>query len=214
MDSDLIVLNLTKLGESSVVLHTISREYGRKSFVIKVSRKTPMSQFLPLNILEADVTESTRTTLWRAGRVTVKHPLTGIRSNIYKNTMTLFMSEVLYRTVKDGAREDGLFEWLERSILTLDAMERDFSNYPLRFLTELAVAMGFSPSAEALAPFAGRYYSLLSEFIEAPFTESMIIPMNGEVRNALSEILLKYLAHHSESSLNVQSLKVLRELYV
>ena len=214
MDSDLIVLNLTKLGESSVVLHTISREYGRKSFVIKVSRKTPMSQFLPLNILEADVTESTRTTLWRAGRVTVKHPLTGIRSNIYKNTMTLFMSEVLYRAVKDGAREDGLFEWLERSILTLDAMERDFSNYPLRFLTELAVAMGFSPSAEALAPFAGRYHSLLSEFIEAPFTESMIIPMNGEVRNALSEILLKYLAHHSESSLNVQSLKVLRELYV
>ncbi|MBR4479040.1 MAG: recombination protein O N-terminal domain-containing protein, partial [Bacteroidales bacterium] len=75
MDSDLIVLNLTKLGESSVVLHTISREYGRKSFVIKVSRKTPMSQFLPLNILEADVTESTRTTLWRAGRVTVKYPL-------------------------------------------------------------------------------------------------------------------------------------------
>ena len=167
-----------------------------------------------MNILEADVTESTRTTLWRAGRVTVKYPLTGIRSNIYKNTMTLFMSEVLYRAVKDGAREDGLFEWLERSILTLDAMERDFSNYPLRFLTELAVAMGFSPSAEALAPFAGRYYSLLSEFIEAPFTESMIIPMNGEVRNALSEILLKYLAHHSESSLNVQSLKVLRELYV
>ena len=214
MDSDLIVLNLTKLGERSVVLHTISREYGRKSFVIKVSRKTPMSQFLPLNILEADVTESTRTSLWRAGRVTVKYPLTGIRSNIYKNTMTLFMSEVLYRAVKDGAREDGLFEWLERSILTLDAMERDFSNYPLRFLTELAVAMGFSPSAEALAPFAGRYYSLLSEFIEAPFTESMIIPMNGEVRNALSEILLKYLAHHSESSLNVQSLKVLRELYV
>lgn len=213
MDSDLIVLNLTKLGESSVVLHTISREYGRKSFVVKVSRKTPMSQFLPLNILEADVTESTRTTLWRAGRVTVKHPLTGIRSNIYKNTMTLFMSEVLYRAIKDGAREDGLFEWLERSILTLDAMERDYSNFPLRFLTELAVAMGFSPSAEALAPFAGRYHSLLAEFIGAPFTESMLIPMNGEVRNALSEILLKYLAHHSESSLNVQSLKVLRELY-
>ena len=94
MDSDLIVLNLTKLGESSVVLHTLSRDYGRKSFVVKVSRKTPMSQFLPLNILEADVTESTRTTLWRAGRVTVKQPLNGIRSNIYKNTMTLFMSEV------------------------------------------------------------------------------------------------------------------------
>ena len=213
MDADLIVLNLTKLGESSIVLHTLSRDYGRKSFVVKVSRKTPMAQFLPLSILEADVTESTRTTLWRAGRVTVKHPLAGLRSNIYKNTMTLFMSEVLYRAIKEGAREEGLYEWLERSILTLDAMESDFSNYSLRFLTELAVAMGFSPSAESLAPFAGKYYALLSQFVQAPFADSMLIPMNGEVRNALSEILLKYLAHHSESSLNVQSLKVLRELY-
>ena len=213
MDADLIVLNLTKLGESSIVLHTLSRDYGRKSFVVKVSRKTPMAQFLPLNILEADITESTRSTLWRAGRVTVRHPLSGIRSNLYKNTMTLFMSEVLYRAVREGAREEGLYEWLERCILTLDAMENDFSNFPLRFLTELAVAMGFSPSADALAPFAGRYHSLLSEFVRAPFAESMLIPMNGEMRNALSEILLKYLAHHSESSLNVQSLKVLRELY-
>ncbi len=213
MDADLIVLNLTKLGESSVVLHALSREYGRRSFVVKVSRKTSMSLFLPLNILEADVTESPKSTLWRAGSVTARYPLNGIRSNIHKNTMTLFMSEVLYRAVKDGSREEGLYEWCERSILTLDAMERDFSNYHLRFLMELSVAMGFSPSAESLAPFAGKYYPMLSEFVQASFAEAMLMPMNGEVRNALSEILLKYLAHHSESSLNVQSLKVLRELY-
>ena len=213
MDTDLIVLNLTKLGETSVVLHTLSRDYGRKSFVVKVSRKTPMSRFLPLNILEADVTESTRSTLWRAGSVTVKYPLAGIRSNLYKNTMTLFMSEVLYRAVREDACEEGLFEWCERSILTLDALESDFSNYPVRFLTELAVAMGFSPTPEALEPFAGRYQALLSQFVQSSFAESMLIPMNGEVRNELSEILLKYLAHHTESSLNVQSLKVLRELY-
>ncbi|MBR3012208.1 MAG: DNA repair protein RecO C-terminal domain-containing protein [Bacteroidales bacterium] len=213
MDTDLIVLNLTKLGESSVVLHALSREYGRRSFVVKVSRKTSMSLFLPLNLLEADVSESPRSTLWRAGAVTARHPLNGIRSDMHKNTMTLFMSEVLYRAVKDGAYEAGLFEWLERSILTLDSLERDFSNYHLRFLLELASAMGFSPTAEALAPFSGKYYQLLSDFVRAPFAESMIMPMNGEVRNALAEILLKYIAHHSESSLNIQSLKVLRELY-
>jgi DNA repair protein RecO (recombination protein O) len=213
MDTELIVLNTTKLGESSLVLHALSREHGRRSFVVKVSRRTPMSLFLPLNILEADVTESPKSTLWRAGAVTARYPLGGIRSNIHKNTMTLFMSEVLYRAVKDGAREEGLYEWCERSILTLDAMERDYSNYHLRFLLEFASALGFSPSAESLAPFAGQYYRLLSDFVRAPFAESMLMPMNGEVRNALSEILLKYIAHHSESSLNVQSLKVLRELY-
>ena len=92
-------------------------------------------------------------------------------------------------------------------------MQSDFSNFHNRFLMELAVALGFSPTADSLAPFAGQYYTVLTEFVQAPFAESMLMPMNGEMRNALSEILLKYIAHHSESALNVQSLKVLRELY-
>lgn len=213
MNVELIVLNVTKLGETSIVLHTISREYGRKGFVVKVSKKTSMSLFLPLNILEADVTESNKPGLWRAGAVIAKFPLSGIRSNIYKNTMTLFMSEVLYRTIKEGVNEDGLFDWCVKSILTLDALESDFSNFHIRFLLELAVALGFSPSAEDLAPFAGRYFPILKEFVSASFTESMLLPLNGETRNAIAEILLKYLSYHSESAINVQSLKVLRELY-
>lgn len=127
--------------------------------------------------------------------------------------MTLFMSEVLYRTVKEGANEDGLFDWCSKSILTLDAIQSDFSNFHIRFLLELAIALGFSPSPEDLAPFSGSYHALISDFIAAPFAESMLIPMNGEMRNAIAEILLRYIAHHSDSSLNVQSLKVLRELY-
>lgn len=213
MNASLIVLNITKIGETSIVLHTISKEYGRKSFVVKVSKKTSMSLFLPLNILEADIQESTRSTLWRAGSISARYPLAGIRSNIYKNTMTLFMSEVLYRTVREGANEDGLFDWCSGSILTLDALESDFTNFHIRFLLELAVALGFSPSAEDLAPFAGRYYPVLKEFVSASFAETMLIPLNGETRNALAEILLKYLSHHTESAINVQSLKVLRELY-
>ena len=34
-------------------------------------------------------------------------------------------------------------------------MESDFSNYPIRFLLELAAALGFSPTFESVAPFVG-----------------------------------------------------------
>ena len=211
--TSLIVLNLTKIGETTVVLHTLSREYGRRSFVVKVSRKTPMSHLLPLNVLDAEVIESPRTTLWRAASLSVRYPLTGIRSNIHKNTMTLFMSEVLYRSIKEGAMEEGLFDWCERSILTLDALEGDFANFHIRFLLEEAVALGFSPTAEALAPFAGEHYATLAQFVGASFPEAMLIPLTGEKRNALAQILLKYLSFHTESALNIQSLQVLRSLY-
>lgn len=211
--TEFIILSLTKLGDSSVVLHTLSRDYGRKGFITKVTKKTPMSMFLPLNILEAEVVENPKTSLWKIQNISVRHPLMGIRSNIYKNTMTLFMSEVLFRTVREGANEGGLFDWCSRAILTLDAIQSDFSNFHIRFLLELAVALGFSPSAADLEPFAGGSLALLEQFISLPFTESMLIPMSGEMRNAAAEVLLRYIAHHTESALNVQSLKVLRELY-
>jgi DNA repair protein RecO (recombination protein O) len=130
-----------------------------------------------------------------------------------KNTITLFMSEVLYRTIRDGADPDGLFDWCERSILTLDALESDFSNYPIRFLLELAVTLGFQPTAEDMAPYAECHLSELRTFLQAPFGESMLLPLSGNARNEIAQSILRYLEHHTESAIQIRSLAVLRELF-
>lgn len=211
--TELIILNHTKFGENSIVIHTLSQAYGRRSFLVRVGRKSAMSLFLPLNILEADVTENPKATLWTAAGLSVRHPLNGIRSNLYKNTMTLFMSEVLYRVVKDGAFEEGLYEWCSRSILTLDALDNDFSNFHLLFLLELAVALGFSPTLQDIAPFAGEHLKDIRDLMQADFSQALLLPLNGETRNAICEDILRYLEFHTESRIDVRSLAVLRELY-
>ena len=61
--AELIVISSTKFGENSIVLHTLSREYGRRGFLVRVSPKTAMALFLPLNILEAEVTENPKSEL-------------------------------------------------------------------------------------------------------------------------------------------------------
>ena len=214
-NTELIVLHTTKFGENSLVVHTLSREYGRRSFLVKgAGKKSTMSLFLPLNILEADIIETNKSTLFTARNLIARHPLLGIRSNMFKNSMTMFMSEVLYRVVKDGASEQGLFEWCERNILMLDAIQTDFSNFHIRFLLELAVALGFSPEAQDLMPFVGDHYPVVEKFMSLPFAESMLIPLNGQVRNEIAEEILRYIEYHTESSVNVNSLKVLRELFV
>ena len=58
----------------------------------------------------------------------------GIRENLFKNSMTMFMAEVLYRAIKDGANEEGLYEWCEKNILLLDSIQSDFSNFHIHFL--------------------------------------------------------------------------------
>ena len=212
--TELIVLHTTKFGENSIVVHTLSRDYGRRSFLVRGAGKKVMSLLLPLNILEAEITESTKSTLFTARNLTSRHPLLGIRNNIYKNTMTMFLSEVIYRTIKEGAQEHDLFEWCRGQILLLSAMESDFSNFHIRFLLEFSVALGFSPETSDLMPFVEENYTTVSEFMTSSFAESMLIPLSGPVRNKICEDVLRYIEYHSESTLTINSLKVLRELFV
>ncbi|MBR0052973.1 MAG: recombination protein O N-terminal domain-containing protein [Bacteroidales bacterium] len=208
-----IVLGYTKFGENSVVVHTLSEEYGRRGFLVRVGKKAGMALLLPMNILEMDIVPNPKSTLWSARNLTARDPLNGIRNNLYKNTMSLFLSEVLLRTVKDGQMEDGLFPWCLRSILTLDGLETDFSNFHIRFLLEFADALGFRPTFEDIAPFAEKHLKQLKPFLGTGFSESMLIPLRGEERNALCEDILRYLEYHTESAIRVQSLAVLREVF-
>ncbi|MBR4524680.1 MAG: DNA repair protein RecO C-terminal domain-containing protein [Bacteroidales bacterium] len=211
--SRLIILNTTKVGERSLVLHALSPDWGRRSFIASVPKGGGMALFQPLSVLDAEVKENPRSELWRVHALSASHPLTGIRTSAAKNAMTLFMSEVLYRTIRDGAREEGLFEWCERSILTLDALEGDYANYHLRFLLEFAAALGFSPSLDDLMPFAGEHLRELKALLQSDFGACMLIPLSGETRSEIAEILLRYLGHHTETRIEARSIRVLRELF-
>lgn len=207
----LIILHTTKFSETSIVVHTLSREYGRRSFLV---RKPRMSMFLPLNIVEAEIVESSKSKLYLARNFSSEFPLNGIRNNIYKNSITLFLSEMLFKTLKDGAREDKFFEWCESRILLLDALESDFSNFHLRFLLEMAVQLGFAPERRDLMPFVGEHCELVTQLLESQFPESMMVPMSGAVRNEIADLLVRYIEYHSESAININSLRVLRELFI
>lgn len=210
---ELIVLGTTKVGENALVVHTLSREWGRRGFLVRSARKTGTALFLPLNILEADVVENNKSELWSLKGIVLKDALPGIREDLRKNTMTLFLSEVLFRTIRDGVNEDGLYDWCVGSILTLNALEADFANFPVRFLLELAGALGFRPNFDDIAPFAGEHLPQMKTLVSAGFTDCMLLPLSGATRNALCEELLQYLSYHTDSRIQVKSLAVLRELY-
>ena len=197
-----------------MVLHTLSKEYGRRGFVVRSLNKKMMSMLLPMNILEVTVADSGKSGLLPVRNLMVSCPLMGIRSNLYKNTMTMFLSEVLYRVVKEGTDEPGLYEWCEKQIMLLDAIETDFSNFHIRFLLELAIALGFSPKIDDLRPFLGDNQFIIEKFMSISFAESMLMPLSGSLRNEICEGVLRYIEYHLESTLTINSLKVLRELFI
>lgn len=210
---EFIVLATTKVGDSSLVLHTLSAEFGRRSFICSVGRSTPMALFQPLNLLSGVYSENSRSELWRIGSLKAESPLLGIRTSVGKNAITLFLGEVLFRALRDGANEEGLYQWCRQSVMTLDALQGDWANFHLRFLLELCGALGFSPSMEDLAPFVGERLEQVGSLLTLSYSETLLLPLSGELRSEIAGILLDYLGFHLEMNLNVRSLRVLRELF-
>ena len=211
--AELLVLGCTKVGDNALVVNTLTKEWGRRGFLVRSARKSGTTLFLPLNLLEAEVVENPKSELWTLRSVSLKEGWADVRGNLQKNTMTLFMAEVLLRTLREGAHEDGLFTWCVGSVLTLNGLQADWANFPVLFLLGLAGALGIRPSAQDIAPFAGEHYAQLSALVKAPFAQALLLPLNGETRSALCEILLRYLSFHADLNIQVKSLAVLRELY-
>lgn len=212
VSTEFIVLHSTPVGDNSVVVHTISSHYGRRSFFLKnATRKT--SLLLPLTIVEAEIVESSRSDLYTVSRMVSASNLIGIRNSLVKNAISMFMSEVLFRVIKDGCKEDGLYEWCHRNVLILNEMTSNMSNFHIRFLLELTVVLGITPQTSMLQPFAQDKLPIIEELLTGSFEESMLVPLNGRTRNEVAEIILKYIEYYTESRVNINSLKVLRELF-
>lgn len=211
--TEFIVLNSTKTRDSLLVLHCLSRELGRRSFLTGTGRGGSMALFQPMNILEGEIQENRRSDLWRIKNISSVHPLGNIRASMSKNAISMFMSEVLYRTLRDGSYDDGLYEWCRNSVLALDALPDSYSNFHLRFLLELAVALGFSPRSEDLVPFAGTHIEEMNALATRDFASSMLLPLNGRARNEIADALIRYLSCHLDYPVTVRSLAVLRELF-
>lgn len=214
-NEELIILHTTKCSDSSIVVHAICRDSGREGLLVRGVGKAGkgMAMFLPLNIVEADIVRTPRSSMPLAKNFSCSLPLSDIRNNIFKNTVTLFISEVLFKVLRENTMEPGLYEWCRRQILILNALGGDFANFHLLFLTGLCGQLGFAPEAGDLMPFAGENLDKITGLLEKTFAEAMLIPMTGRERGEIAENLIAYLEFHAETAVNINSLKVLKELF-
>lgn len=230
LNDEIIVLNTTPLKDNSVVVHTLSREWGKRGFICPAKQKAFLQ---PLNVLEVDVAQNQKSNLWRISGLTSVYPLNGIRRSAGKNAISIFMAEVLFRSLQEGAREDGLYDWAISQIQLLDALQGDFANFHIHFLMDYAASMGFHPTWEDLLPFmdasgiasSGTSSASLSSnqsanlanlsrgLMQSSFADSMLIRMDGKTRSEICRRLLKYLEFHLETPLHIRSLDILSELF-
>lgn len=233
-----IVLHTTRYGESSLVVHCYTEQYGRQTYMVKgvrKSRRTNRSNlFQPLFILDFEVYHKDSRDIQLVKEVARAVPLNSIPFDTTKRTQAIFMAEVLYRVVKEQESNPMLAHFLINSIQYLDALEDPQPDFHILFLFHLTRHLGFFPHnnfGEGNRYFdlvSGRFKSFCSEpetqldeatsalwskYIGLELRETRGIGINRFQRKTLLDCQIKYYKFHVAGMGEIRSLDVLHDFF-
>jgi len=235
----LIVLHTIKYTESSLLIVAYTDLFGRQTYILRGVRKAKNHaavHFFPLNMLEAEVYQKKGVSIQHIKEFQAKNSLQGIRTDLYKGVIALFLGEVLYKTIKEEEPNAPLYQFLSDAIQELDTLLEGVANFHLYFLTQLCAFLGYAPNnnyhpndtplfdipqgsfvsmgAASDFAFSPQESMLLYRFNTAPnASTAAAIPLSAIQRNLYIEAIIRYLSFHLNSPFELKSPGVLRQMF-
>jgi DNA repair protein RecO (recombination protein O) len=232
-----IVLHSIKHTDSSTIITVYTQHFGRVSYLVHGANKKKSvvrSAFLqPLSIVDMDVFHTPGKDIQRIKDIRMEHQFTGIPFNPVKNSLALFISEMLFRTLRQSDPDESLFLFLENSILQLDCCEMGLANFHLVFLLKLTRYLGFEPNADdehtnyfdlmngvfqREKPLHAHYLlpevsSYFNEVLNADYSDMAKLTFPRSTRIKLLEAMIEYYRLHIPEFHGLHSLAVLQSLF-
>lgn len=180
-----LVLHTTPYAESSVVAKVFTRQLGVRSYIVKGVRgrtgRVKQNMLQPLSSLDMVVYDNPKTDLNYTKELSPRHP--GVASDPVTNSLRFFMTEVLYKALREAEPMPALWDYVEKEEWKTE--ETGMKDVPIRFMLAVATYMGIEP-LDNHAP--GNPYFDLQEgrFVAAP-TETTLSPhLSGMLHEYLS----------------------------
>lgn len=234
-----ILVQVIAYKENSFILKIYTESSGLQSFIVsgvKGSKSAIRPAHLQLlNLLELEVYQKQNVSIHRVKELKCNPPLGSIHSNIEKISVSLFMAEVLSKTLNEENQADNsLFEFLFNLIQYLDISDNSLAWIPQHFLIRLSAHLGFYPyhlenlqdpvfslkegvfidylraGPDALSKEDSK---ILSTLMKTGISNLHLIPANRHLRNHLLESLLRYYSYHIPGFREIQSHTVLSALW-
>jgi DNA repair protein RecO (recombination protein O) len=232
-----IVFKTTSYSESSVVVQIFTEKFGLQSYLIngvkKPKSKIKLNSLQPLHLLDMIVYHKTSGNIQRVSELLHQPVFQSIPYDIVKSSITMFLNEVLYKSLRQHEADEILFEFLFHAIEILDSISKGLANFHLYFLLRLTRFLGFYPDT-TLAGSAGFFdlkngnYAKMqpphSQIIEPPLTaiwtsilnsnfdNLQLLQISSENRKIILEKILEYYQLHVEGFGQVKSHEVLEEV--
>jgi DNA repair protein RecO (recombination protein O) len=219
-----IVFRFTRYGETSIIANVFTEMFGLQSYIVNGVRtkkaKTNLALFQPLTLLDMVVYHKETGGVFRIKELKVLYPYRAIPNDMRREAVAMFIVEILNKAVKEQSHPEELYQFIETSMMELDALPRGIENFHLFFLINLSRHLGFGPqmSGEILG---GRVIPIEEESVLQQIilsgnpgqNQGKMPQVTNAQRRDLLEILVRFYQAHIEHFGEVKSLAVLREVF-
>ncbi len=216
-----IVLRFVKYKESSVIATVYTLEKGVISVIANSVRsknsKGKIALYQPLSLVELVIYYNTTKNISRVSEINSYHPLHNLRQNPIKASISIFITEVLNKCLKEEEGNHPFYNFIQNSIIHLNEQEKEVENFHLVFLIKLSLFLGFKP--HSTSDFIHQITNVsfytkqenrfqLNNLLIANYESELHLTSN--FRNALLVSLLEYYQNHIEIG-KFNSVEILHE---
>ena len=144
-----IILRTVKYGETSLVVSAFTELFGLQTYLVngvRTSKKSGLkaSLYQPASVVDLEVYHNERNTMHRIKECNRAHIFNNVLTDVVKNSVALFLMELLYKLLKQPEQNSDLFYFCEDSLLQLDdAPAIVTANLPLFFALHISYFFGF-----------------------------------------------------------------------
>ena len=215
-----IVLNYIKYSDTSIIAKIYTEAFGLQSYIVNSVRsskaKNKIALFQPLTLLEMVVYHKNHQGLQRISEMRTAEPYFTIPFDIHKTSISIFLSEILLKTLKEETANQELFDFLYHSFHALDKIEKNTLNFHVSFMLRYSFYLGFFP-ADVKSVWENSLYmpspdiiTYVENCMKHTYFESFA-STNAHRREAL-DIIIAFYKNQIESFGDLHSIAILREV--
>ena len=218
-----IVLHTIPYNDKYSIIYMYTEAFGRASYLVSRSRgkKSTVSKalFIPLSVLEMEVEHLNKRDLHRIKETRICFPLNDVCCDPVKNVLALFLSEVLFRVVKDTEPDPRLFDYLYESIHLLEYADKGIANFHMVFLLGLLHHLGILNGVFTDHIPMHRHYlnkvesAFFSRLLRISFENMSLYGFSRQERVRIIHRILEYYRLHLPDFPEIKSLSVMQSLF-
>ena len=234
-----IILHQIRYTDSGVIAQIYTREFGRKSIMIKGMRGRKSGKhnvlFQPMFILDLIFYHRESREVQILKDFSVSHSPADIYADVKKSCIAVFLAEILTSVLKEESPNHELFDYIEDSIKYLDRCGAGSANFHIAFLIGLSSYLGFEPGKRDdpdkkyfdllngafvnLPPLHSAYADphisdILADFFSVSFDRMRSIHLTGSQRNEVLETIIRYFSIHLPGLKKINSIEILKEIFI